>query len=50
LDQHHFLKMLTFFSLYDFGFFVKNQVSINVWVYFGVFDFILLINCLFLCQ
>jgi hypothetical protein len=26
------------FPLYRFGFYVKNQVSIGVWVYFCVFD------------
>ena len=32
LDQPHLLKMFSFFNpLYDFGFFVKNQVSIGVW-------------------
>ena len=30
----------TFFPLYGFGFFVKNWVSVGVWVYFCVFDFI----------
>ena len=28
LDQHHLLKMLSFFPFYPFGFLVKNQVSI----------------------
>jgi hypothetical protein len=32
------------FPLYGFGFFVKNQVSVGVWVYFWVFDSIPLIN------
>jgi hypothetical protein len=27
LDEQYFLKMLSFFPLYDFGFFVKDQVS-----------------------
>ena len=43
-DQHHLVKMLSFFPLYDFGFFVKNQVSIGGWVYFWVFNSIILIN------
>jgi hypothetical protein len=34
----------TFLPLYNFGVFVKNQVSIHVWVYFGVFNSIPLIN------
>jgi hypothetical protein len=32
------------FSLYDFAFFVKNQVSLGVWVYFSVFNLITLFN------
>ena len=42
LEQHHSLK--TLFSLYGLGFFVKNQLSIGVWIYFWVFDLIPLIN------
>jgi hypothetical protein len=34
LNQHHLLKMLSFFPLYIFGFFVKDQMTIGVWVYF----------------
>jgi hypothetical protein len=30
--------------LYGFGFFVKTQVAVGVWVYFGDFDSISLIN------
>jgi hypothetical protein len=29
LDHHHLLKLLSFFPLYMFGFFVKNQVSLR---------------------
>jgi hypothetical protein len=43
LNQQHFLKMLSFFPLYDFGLFVKDQVTIGVWVHFWVFNFIPLI-------
>jgi hypothetical protein len=32
------------FPLYDFGFFVKNQVSDVKWVYLWVFDLILFIR------
>jgi hypothetical protein len=31
-------------TAYGFGFFVKNQVSIGMWIYFWVFDYIPLIN------
>jgi hypothetical protein len=44
LDQHHLLKMLSFFPLYGFHFFVKDQVSIGVWVYFCIFNSIPLID------
>jgi hypothetical protein len=44
LDQYHLLKMISFYSLYIFVFFVKNQVSICIWVYFLISDFISLIN------
>jgi hypothetical protein len=36
--------MLSFIPLYSFGFFVKNQESIGVWIYFCVFKLISLIN------
>jgi hypothetical protein len=39
-----FLEDAFIFPLYDFGFFVKNQVIIGVWVYFWVFNSIPLIN------
>jgi hypothetical protein len=39
-----FVENAFFFLLYDFGLFVKNQVSICVWVYFQVFDSIPLTN------
>jgi hypothetical protein len=32
--------MLSFFPLYGFGFFIKNQVSIIVWVFFWLFHLI----------
>ena len=50
LDQHHLLKMLSFFPLCIFGFFVKVQVFISVWLYFCAYNSILLINYLFLYQ
>ena len=34
LDNTHLLKMLSFFPLYGFGFFVKLQVSVGVWGFF----------------
>jgi hypothetical protein len=43
LNQHHLLKML-FFALDGFGFFVKDQVTIGVWVHFWIFSSIPLIN------
>jgi hypothetical protein len=42
LNQCHMLKMLSFFLFYNFYFFIKNQVSIGVWIYIWVFNFILL--------
>ena len=44
LDQHHLLKMLSFFPLYIFDIFVKDQVSVSMWFYFWVFNSIPLIN------
>jgi hypothetical protein len=44
LDQHYLLRMLSFFSLYIFGVFVKDQVSVSMWFYFWVFNSIPLIN------
>ena len=43
LNQHHLLRMLSFFFFlsYGFSFLVKSQVSISVWVYFWVFNLIL---------
>jgi hypothetical protein len=43
LNQHHFLKMLSFFPLDGFSSFVKDQVTIGVWVHFWVFNSIPLI-------
>ena len=48
LDWHHLLKMLSFFLLYGFDFFVKNQGSSEVWVYFSVLDQIHWPTCLLL--
>jgi hypothetical protein len=33
-NQHHLFKMLSFFPCNGFGFFVKDQVTIGVWLYF----------------
>jgi hypothetical protein len=35
------------FSFYDLGIFVKNQVSVDMWMYFWVFYLIALINLSF---
>ena len=43
LCQHHLLKML-FFPLYNFSFFVKNQVFIGVQINIQVFDLIPLVH------
>jgi len=37
------IENVFFFPLYDSGFFVKDQVTIGVWVYFWVFNSIPLI-------
>ena len=37
LTQYHLLKMLSFFPLDGFSSFVKNEVTIGVWVHFWVF-------------
>jgi hypothetical protein len=42
-DQHHLLKMLSFFPLDGFSSFVKDQVAIGVWVHFWVFNSVPLI-------
>ena len=39
-----FVENVFFFPLYDFGFFVKNQMSISMWAYFLVFSLSPLIN------
>jgi formate/nitrite transporter FocA (FNT family) len=39
-----------FFPVCISGFFIKNQESIDVWIYVWVFNLIPLITCLFLCQ
>jgi hypothetical protein len=38
LNQHHLLKMLTFSPLDGFSFFIKDQVTIGVWIYFWFFN------------
>ena len=43
LSQDHLLKMLSS-PLYCFGFFVKNQVSVRLWIYVLVSHLIPLIN------
>jgi hypothetical protein len=43
LDQHHLLKMHSFFPLYIFVFFVKDQPSFRVWFHFWVFKSISLV-------
>jgi hypothetical protein len=43
LSQYHLLKMLSFFPLHGFSSFVKDQVTIGVWVHFWVFNYIPLI-------
>jgi hypothetical protein len=50
LNQHHLLKMLFYFPLDGFSSFVKDQVTIGVWVHFWVFNSIPLIYYLTLYQ
>ena len=38
LNQHHLLKMLSFFSVDGFSSFVKDQVTTGMWVHFWVFN------------
>jgi len=42
-SQHHLLKRLSFNPLYILAFFVKDKVSIGVWIYLWAFYFVLLI-------
>ena len=42
-SQHHLLKILSFFPLYTLASFVKDKVSIGVWIYLWAFYFIPLI-------
>ncbi|CRH48841.1 Uncharacterised protein [Chlamydia trachomatis] len=49
LNQHHLLKMLSFFQLNGFTSFVKDQVTRGVWVHFWVFNSIPLIYPASLC-
>ena len=48
LGQHHLVKMLSL--LYSFGFFLKKQVSIDMWVYFCFFNSIFLISLSGFCS
>jgi hypothetical protein len=44
-EQHHLLKILSFFPGYILSnFFIKNQVSIGVWIYVWVFSSVPLIG------
>ena len=43
LNQHHFLKRLSFFPLDVFHSFVEDQVTIGVWIHIWVFNSIPLI-------
>ena len=47
-SQHHLLRR--FLTLYTFPFFVKDKVSIGVWIYLWAFYFVPLIIFLSLCQ
>jgi hypothetical protein len=38
LSQHYLLKILSFFPLDGFSSFVKDQVTIGVWVHFWIFN------------
>ena len=42
-SQHHLLKRLSFNPLYILAFFVKDKVSIGVWIYLWAFYFVPLI-------
>ena len=58
LNQHHFMKLLSFFPLDGFSFFIKDQVTIGVWFHYCVFNPIPLIylsvpsfnHCCFIVQ
>ena len=39
-----FVEEVFFYPLYDFGFLVNDQVPIDVWIYFWIFESIPLIN------
>jgi hypothetical protein len=43
LEQARFVEYGVFFPLDDFGFFVKDRVTMGVWVYFWVFNSVSLI-------
>ena len=42
-SQHHLLKEIVFSPLYIFDYFVKDKVSIDVWIYLCAFSFVPLI-------
>jgi hypothetical protein len=44
LCQQYLLKMLSFFPLDGFSYFIKDQVTIGVWVHFWLFNSIPLIS------
>jgi hypothetical protein len=50
LSQYHLLKMLSFFPLHAFGIFVKDQVSISMWIISGSSILFHLRMCLSLYQ
>jgi hypothetical protein len=37
-NQYHLLEMLSFFPLVGLEFFVQDQVTIGVWIYFCIFN------------
>ena len=44
LWQNHLLQMLSFFPLFNFVFFVKNQIFLVVWINIWVFNLISLVH------
>ena len=38
IQLDHLLKMLSFFPLYGSDLYVKNELSLSVWVYFRAFN------------
>ena len=49
-SQHCLLNRLFFFPLYILAFFVKDKVSIGMWIYLWAFYFVPLIYVSVLCQ